>query len=39
LTGLLDFVVRHSEIFIFMYVFADQIGIPLPAVPALLMTE
>jgi membrane protein DedA with SNARE-associated domain len=36
LTGLFDFVVRHGEIFIFMYVFADQIGIPLPAVPALL---
>jgi membrane protein DedA with SNARE-associated domain len=33
---LVDFVVRHSEALIFFYVFADQLGIPLPAVPALL---
>jgi membrane protein DedA with SNARE-associated domain len=31
-----DFLVRHGEAFVFLYVFADQIGIPLPAVPALL---
>jgi membrane protein DedA with SNARE-associated domain len=31
-----NFLVRHSEAFIFVYVFADQIGVPLPAVPALL---
>jgi membrane protein DedA with SNARE-associated domain len=33
---MLDFVLRHGEAFIFLYVFADQIGIPVPAVPALL---
>ena len=33
---MLDFLLRHSEAVIFLYVFADQIGIPLPAVPALL---
>lgn len=31
-----DFIARHSHAVIFLYVFADQIGIPLPAVPALL---
>src|SRR5688572_5562776 len=31
-----DFFVRHGEAFIFLYVFADQVGVPLPAVPALL---
>jgi membrane protein DedA with SNARE-associated domain len=31
-----SFVLRHGEAFIFLYVFADQIGIPVPAVPALL---
>jgi len=36
LTELVDFVLRHSEAFIFIYVFADQAGVPLPAVPALL---
>jgi membrane protein DedA with SNARE-associated domain len=34
--SLLDFVVRHGEVLIFLYVFADQIGIPVPAVPGLL---
>jgi membrane protein DedA with SNARE-associated domain len=33
---LFDFVVRHGEVVIFLYVFADQIGIPVPAVPGLL---
>jgi membrane protein DedA with SNARE-associated domain len=33
---MLDFVVRHGEIAIFLYVFADQVGIPVPAVPGLL---
>lgn len=28
--------VRHGEVVIFLYVFADQIGIPVPAVPGLL---
>jgi membrane protein DedA with SNARE-associated domain len=31
-----DFVVRHSELLIFVYVLADQLGVPLPATPALL---
>jgi membrane protein DedA with SNARE-associated domain len=31
-----NFLVRHQEAFIFLYVFADQLGVPLPAVPALL---
>ena len=33
---LVDFVVRHSEAFAFAYIFADQLGVPLPAVPLLL---
>ena len=36
MTEILDFVVRHSELVVFLYVFADQLGVPLPAVPALL---
>lgn len=31
-----DFVVRHSGLLIFLYVLADQLGVPLPATPALL---
>jgi membrane protein DedA with SNARE-associated domain len=31
-----DALLRHSQIVIFLYVFAEQIGVPLPAVPALL---
>jgi membrane protein DedA with SNARE-associated domain len=31
-----DFVVRHSELLVFLYVLADQLGVPLPATPALL---
>jgi membrane protein DedA with SNARE-associated domain len=31
-----DFLIRHGEAFLFLYVFLDQLGIPLPAVPALL---
>ena len=31
-----EFIARHREAFVFFYVFADQIGLPLPAVPALL---
>ena len=30
------FIARYGEVLVFVYVFADQIGIPLPAVPALL---
>ena len=30
------FVVRHGEILAFLYVFADQLNVPLPAIPALL---
>jgi membrane protein DedA with SNARE-associated domain len=33
---LADFVIRHGEVVLFLYVFADQVGVPLPAVPALL---
>ena len=36
MSDVVEFLVRHSEAFIFLYVFADQVGIPLPAVPALL---
>jgi membrane protein DedA with SNARE-associated domain len=36
MNDLIAFVVRHGEAFVFVYVFADQIGIPVPAVPALL---
>jgi membrane protein DedA with SNARE-associated domain len=36
MTEIFEFVVRHGEIFIFLYVFADQVGIPVPAVPGLL---
>jgi membrane protein DedA with SNARE-associated domain len=35
-SDVVDFLIRHGEAFIFLYVFADQLGIPLPAVPALL---
>jgi membrane protein DedA with SNARE-associated domain len=33
---LADFFIRHGEAVLFVYVFADQVGVPLPAVPALL---
>lgn len=36
MNDLFEFVVRHGEVVIFLYVFADQIGIPVPAVPGLL---
>lgn len=36
MTGVFEFVVRHGEVIIFLYVFADQLGIPVPAVPGLL---
>jgi membrane protein DedA with SNARE-associated domain len=36
MAGAVDFVGRHGEVLIFVYVFADQIGIPVPAVPGLL---
>jgi len=36
IAGVADFVVRHGELLIFLYVFADQIGVPVPAVPGLL---
>ncbi len=34
--GVLEFLVRHGELVLFVYVFADQVGVPLPAVPVLL---
>jgi membrane protein DedA with SNARE-associated domain len=34
--GVVDFVVRHGEAFLFLYVLADQLGVPVPAVPALM---
>ena len=36
MTDILAFLVRHGEVVLFLYVFADQLGIPLPAVPILL---
>ena len=33
---MLEFLGRHNEAAIFLYVFAEQVGVPLPAVPALL---
>ncbi len=33
---IVDFIVRHGEAFVFLYVLADQLGVPVPAVPALL---
>ena len=36
MNGVFDFLVRHGEVIIFVYVFADQVGIPVPAVPGLL---
>ena len=36
MTEVVDFLVRNSEAVVFLYVFADQLGVPLPAVPALL---
>src|ERR1700716_75254 len=32
----MDFLARYGELLVFLYVFADQLGVPLPAVPALL---
>jgi membrane protein DedA with SNARE-associated domain len=34
--GVVDFIVRHGEAFVFLYVLADQLGVPVPAVPALM---
>ncbi|HEU4370125.1 MAG TPA: VTT domain-containing protein [Methylomirabilota bacterium] len=31
-----NFILRHGEAFVFLYVLVDQLGIPVPAVPALL---
>jgi membrane protein DedA with SNARE-associated domain len=36
MTAASEFIVRHGEILLFLYVFADQVGIPVPAVPILL---
>ena len=36
ITDIVEFVVRHGEVILFLYVFADQLGIPVPAVPGLL---
>jgi membrane protein DedA with SNARE-associated domain len=32
----LAFVVQHGEIVLFLYVLADQLGVPIPAAPILL---
>jgi membrane protein DedA with SNARE-associated domain len=32
----IDFIVRHSELVIFLYVLVDQLGAPVPVTPALL---
>jgi membrane protein DedA with SNARE-associated domain len=34
--AVVDFIVRHGEAFVFLYVLADQLGVPVPAVPALM---
>ncbi len=36
MNDLLEFIVRHGEVILLAYVFADQVGVPLPAVPVLL---
>jgi membrane protein DedA with SNARE-associated domain len=36
MSEIVEFIVRHGEIFVFFYVLADQLGVPVPAVPALL---
>ena len=36
MNDLVDIVARYPEALIFLYVLADQIGVPLPAIPALL---
>ena len=36
MSDVIAFVARHKEAVLFLYVFVDQIGIPVPAVPALL---
>jgi membrane protein DedA with SNARE-associated domain len=33
---MVEFLFRHAEAVLFAYVFADQIGVPLPAIPVLL---
>ena len=33
---IVEFILRHGEAFVFFYVLADQLGVPVPAVPALL---
>lgn len=33
---MVEFLLRHAELVLFAYVFADQLGMPLPAVPVLL---
>src|SRR6185503_2868735 len=35
-TDLSEFHHRYREALVFLYVFADQLGVPLPAIPALL---
>jgi membrane protein DedA with SNARE-associated domain len=36
LDATLEFFLRHGVVLLFVYVFADQVGVPVPAVPALL---
>src|SRR5687767_13096132 len=35
-TDLVSFLIRHGEAFMSLYGFADQLAVPLPAVPSLL---
>lgn len=36
MSEVLEFIVQHGEAFVFVYILADQLGVPVPAVPALL---
>jgi membrane protein DedA with SNARE-associated domain len=35
-TEALDFVQRHAQALLFVWIFIDQLGVPIPAVPLLL---
>jgi len=35
-TEALDFVQRHAQVLLFIWIFIDQLGVPIPAVPLLL---
>jgi hypothetical protein len=32
-TEALDFVQRHAQVLLFIWIFIDQLGVPIPAVP------